>query len=157
VVFPLYDAYAMRTPLAILRDATHLLAPLTANCRRFHDRWEAAAGLRAPGGCWRGEWRSEATGHSGPLRCVVEPTDTGVWRASFHAGYARVFRACYATQLAVTEAGGGWRFKGRSDLGRLAGGVYEYEGEATMSAFRTRYRSRHDHGRFELHRADPDS
>jgi hypothetical protein len=144
----------MRSPLAILRDATHLLAPLTANCRRFHERWAAAAGARPPSGCWRGMWRSEASGHRGPLRSVIEPIDAGLWQASFHAGYARVFRACYATRLSVTGEGGRWRFKGSADLGLLAGGVYEYDGEATANTFHARYRNRYDHGLFELQRVE---
>lgn len=141
----------VRSPLALLRDLTHLLAPLTANCRDFHERWAAAA--VPPSGRWVGQWRSEASGHQGPLRCVVDPISDTVWHASFHAGYARVFRACYSTELSVTAAGTGWIFRGSSDLGLLAGGVYEYEGEATEETFTSRYRSRHDHGLFELKRA----
>jgi hypothetical protein len=143
----------MRSPLAVLRDATHLLAPLTAHCRTFHARWEGAAGSVAPAGCWTGAWRSEATGHHGPLRMVIQAVAPGLWQATFRAGYAGVFRACYATELHVVEADGSWRFRGSSDLGKLGGGVYEYDGEATPDTFEARYRSRHDHGVFELRRA----
>lgn len=134
-----------------LRDAKHLLAPLTANCREFHERWERA--VRAAGregGRWEGEWLSEATGHRGPLRCVIEIVDEHRWRATFHAGYAGVFRACYSTELAVAQSGDRWTFSGESDIGWLAGGVYHYEGESTTSAFTARYRSKYDHGEFRL-------
>jgi hypothetical protein len=142
----------MRSPLSLLREATHLLAPLTAHCRTFHARWAAAAASEPPGGCWRGHWRSDATGHSGPLRLVIQQTAPHLWQATFHAGYARLFRACYATVFTVAEADGQWRFTGSSDLGRVAGGFYAYEGHATRDTFRARYRSRHDHGVFELER-----
>lgn len=142
----------MRSPLAILREATHLLAPLTAHCRTFRARWAAAAGNQPPGGCWEGQWRSGSTGHAGPLRMVLQPVALRLWQASFHAGYAGVFRACYTTAFTVVEADGRWRFTGSSDLGVLAGGLYEYDGDATTETFHARYRSRHDHGVFELRR-----
>ena len=138
---------------AALRDAKHLLAPLTANCREFHDRWERAGGAGgAIDGRWEGEWVSEANGHRGPLKCVLETVADGRWRASFHAGYAGVFRACYSTELTVTSSGAGWSFQGESDIGWLAGGIYRYEGEATTDTFTSRYKSKYDHGEFRLSR-----
>lgn len=142
------------TIISTLRDAKHLLAPLTANCREFHDRWERATRDSSRiAGRWEGEWVSEANGHRGPLRCVLETLADGRWRATFHAGYAGVFRACYATELTAAASGSGWTFEGESDIGWLAGGVYRCEGDATDSAFTARYRSRYDNGRFQLHRA----
>ena len=142
----------MATPRDLLRGATHLLAPLTANCRVFYQKWERAAGLPSPGGRWAGEWKSLSTGHSGPLRCVLEAKNEQLWRLTFHAGYARIFRACYSTSMAVAREGNRWTFRGRSDLGRLAGGVYEHEGEATGETFHSRYRSFAEHGEFSLRR-----
>jgi hypothetical protein len=73
--------------------------------------------------------------------------------ASFRAGYTRIFRACYATDLLpTTDASGCTRLSGRSDLGRLAGGVYEYDGEIDGERFICRYRSAMDHGEFRLRR-----
>jgi hypothetical protein len=143
----------MRSPLAVLRDATHLLAPLTAHCRTFHARWNAAAGSAAPAGCWTGTWRSDATGHHGTLGMVIQILAPGLWQASFRAGYAGVFRACYATEWRVAGTDGRWRFGGSFDLGVLAGGLYEYDGEASGDTVHARYRSRDDHGVFELRRA----
>ena len=142
----------MHTPVGLFRGAIHLLAPLTANCRTFHEKWTGAANVPPPSGRWAGEWRSLSTGHSGPLRCVLEVQDDRRWRATFHAGYARVFRACYATSLAVARRGDHWTFSGRSDLGRLAGGLYEHDGEVTDQTLRSRYRSATEHGEFTLRR-----
>ena len=138
--------------LALLRDAPHLLAPLSGRCRSFHERWGRAAGARPPAGRWAGEWRSHASGRHGPLRCAIEVLDDRQWRATFHAGYARVFRACYTTELSAARKGPGWTFSGRSDLGRLGGGLYEYDGDATDHRLVARYRSRSDHGVFTLTR-----
>lgn len=142
----------MDTLRDLLRGATHLLAPLTANCRVFHENWERAADLPSPGGRWAGEWRSLSTGHSGPLRCVLEVENDRLWRLTFHAGYARIFRACYCISMTVARVEDRWTFRGRSDLGRLAGGVYEHEGEATSERFHSRYRCSAEHGEFNMMR-----
>jgi hypothetical protein len=136
--------------LAALRYAQHLLAPLTANCSDFHQRWERALNDRPPFGRWRGEWVSKTTGHRGPLRCVIATHGPDQWRATFHAGYAKVLRACYATQLHVVQKDDKWIFSGRTDLGKLAGGVYEYDGTATVDFLVSRYRSPGDQGEFRL-------
>ena len=136
-----------------LRNAKHLFAPLTANCRDFHETWAAAPPPDGSiAGRWEGEWRSLATGHHGPLSCVLRPLDSARWRACFRASYSGIFRACYATDLTVTQAADRWTFDGGSDLGWIAGGVYTYEGHATPSEFVSSYRSRYDHGRFVLSR-----
>lgn len=140
---------------AALRHAKHLLAPLTANCHTFHERWAHAPAMTSAGdlgGRWEGEWVSAATRHRGPLRCVLEGAGGRRWRARFHAGYAGVFRACYAMELDVERSEDRWTFRGESDLGWIAGGVYHYEGEATANDFIARYRSQFDHGEFRLRR-----
>lgn len=140
--------------LQFLRHATHLLAPLTANCTDFRTHWDRAVAARSgAAGRWEGEWISIASGHRGELKCVIVETGEHHWRARFRAGYAKIFRACYATDFHVARtAPGGWSFSGRSDLGALAGGLYEYSGEATPETFTCRYTSPHDHGEFRLRR-----
>ena len=139
-----------------LETAKHWLAPLTANCRDFHEAWEAAGAPREPAdmaGRWEGEWVSTATGHRGPLRCVMAVTSEHQWQARFRAGYARVFRACYATELHAARLGPDrYTFSGQSDLGWAAGGVYEYDGQGGSDELVFRYRSRLDNGEFRLRR-----
>lgn len=136
------------------RYATHLLAPLTANCDDFTTHWDQAGdGAGTMAGRWEGEWISTPSGHTGPLRCVLDVVDEARWHARFRGGYARIFRACYATDFHVARLGPDrWTFSGRSDLGTLAGGVYECSGEASPDAFTCRYKSPHDHGEFRLKR-----
>ena len=139
-----------------LQTAKHLLAPLTSNCRDFHEQWNATSDPPDPesaSGRWEGEWVSEKTGHRGPLRSVILAISSDRWRARFHARYSRFFRACYETNLETTRvAAGRYTFKGSSDLGWAAGGVYEYDGEATATELVCRYRSRFDDGEFRLKR-----
>jgi len=138
----------------VIREFIHLFAPLTANCRDFTRRWEESASFdrTSPGGRWEGEWISAASGHHGPLRAVLILTSQSLWRVTFRAGYAGVFRACYATDFAVTWQEGRWTFTGGSNLGAIAGGRYDYAGSATNAEMICTYRSSSDHGEFRLTR-----
>lgn len=138
--------------MSVLDNLIHLFAPLTANCSDFKGLWSKASEKQEPGigGCWQGEWVSAVSGHRGPLRCVVAPISARQWRMAFRAEYAKVFRACYATEFIVTEEEGRWTFSGGSDLGALAGGAYEYRGSATADALTCSYKSAKDHGEFRL-------
>lgn len=140
--------------MSLVHNVIHLLAPLTANCREFHEHWQQATGSEPGGmtGCWTGEWISEATGHRGPLHCVSVVTGPATWRMYFRAEYSRVFRACYSTDFTIVEESGGWTFSGGSNLGALAGGAYEYRGSATRDALTCSYESARDHGEFRLAR-----
>jgi hypothetical protein len=141
--------------MAGIDNLIHMLAPLTANCRDFKERWAQALPLDASGisGCWDGEWISEASGHRGRLRCVIDPVAPALWRMHFRAEYSKLFRACYSTDFSVVQGPGRWTFSGGMNLGALAGGTYEYTGSATLEALTCSYRSARDHGEFRLKRA----
>lgn len=138
----------------MLQEFLRLFAPLTANCRDFNARWEAAAALNADSvsGRWLGEWVSEASGHRGPLRCVLTVVSPALWHLAFRASYSGVFRTCYTTDFNVVQKDGRWSFTGRQDLGALAGGKYEYSGYAALTEMVCRYKSLKDHGEFRLKR-----
>ena len=136
-------------------NAVHMLAPLTANCRDFQERWNEAAALGPEGisGRWEGEWVSAVTGHRGRLGCVVNPVAPSLWRMHFRGEYSGFFRACYSTDFTVIWREDRWTFSGQSDLGLLAGGAYAYEGQATLETLVCSYQSARDHGEFRLKRA----
>lgn len=140
--------------MGVVDNFIHLFAPLTANCRDFGERWAQSSsdGSQGVGGCWEGEWISAVSGHRGRLRSVVDPLDPGRWRMYFRGEYAKVFRACYATDFTVTQQDGRWTFSGSSNLGALAGGEYAYSGYATREEMICTYRSAKDHGEFRLKR-----
>ena len=73
-----------------------------------------------------------------------------LWHVRFRAEYARVFRACYATDFTVALQDGRWTFTGGSNLGALAGGPYDYSGSATLTELICTYKSSADHGEFRL-------
>jgi hypothetical protein len=133
----------------LLRGINHTLAALTSNGGAFHAAWREAA----PGERWAGEWRSQANGHHGALRCVLRRRENGKWDAWFHARYARFLRVCYEVELAAPADGARFLLAGASDLGALAGGVYQYEGELSGDRLHCTYRCRYDHGAFSLARS----
>ena len=106
-------------------------------------------------GRWEGTWRSDRNGHNDQLRAVIETGSNGVYSTRFHAKYKiGIFRFSfgYAVPLQVEGTNDTYRFQGESDLGWLAGGVYRYEGTATGTNFSSTYRSKYDHGKFEMRR-----
>lgn len=132
------------------------LCLLLCGCSTFNRDWRNAAKNSAPAnsveGRWEGRWLSDANGHSGALRCLVTRVDEAHCRARFHAVYGNVLHFTYTVPLAIQSHFDGWEFDGEENLGKLAGGVYYYEGRANSTNFFSTYRSTYDHGTFEMHR-----
>lgn len=133
-----------------------LLLPLLAGCSGFGREWKTAAGMpvvaNSIAGRWEGTWRSDANGHHGRLRCILTPQNGSQFEARFHAKYAGLLSFAYTAPLTVTNEAGVWRFSGEANLGKLAGGVYRYDGSASPTHFHSTYRAKSDHGVFELRR-----
>lgn len=129
---------------------------LLSGCSSFHKEWKTSLSAPVPKnsieGPWAGEWRSEKNGHRGALRCVVSKTSDATYRAHYHAVYWKILRYSYVATLAGQETNGVVQLRGEANLGKLAGGIYKYEGAATPSEFRSTYSSKYDHGRFEMNR-----
>ena len=105
-------------------------------------------------GAWIGTWRSEANGHHGVLRCVIsrENGKADDYRFHYHATYGAMLTVAYGVTEQVKRAGDHFILTGDHDLGYLAGGMYHYNGSATVKSMKSTYRSPADHGVFELAR-----
>ncbi len=143
--------------MPLTQQVGHLLAALFANRRQFQREWKSwrgrpvgSSGIEGP---WLGRWVSEANQHTGQLRCVLTVLDSSRYRAVFHATYWKWLSASYAVTLEARQTEGKTCLEGEIDLGRLAGGLYHYAGEATSTSFRCTYRCQYDQGRFELSRS----
>lgn len=132
-----------------------LLAAFLCGCSSFNRDWRRAAAApqdeRALAGRWEGQWRSDEGGHQGGLRCLMTRQNDSLYQARFRATYERVLRFTYTARLEMQRHDLGWEFDGEADLGKL-GGVYYYEGRATPTNLISTYRSKYDHGMFELKR-----
>jgi hypothetical protein len=75
-----------------------------------------------------------------------------VYRARFRATYGHAFHFTYTARFEMHPHDIGWEFDGEANLGKFAGGTYFYEGRATTTNLVSTYRSKYDHGHFDLTR-----
>ena len=129
---------------------------LLCGCSTFNRDWRKLAdsnhSTSTLEGRWDGRWISNENGHNGRLRAIVSEQDDGGYEARYRATYAKIFRFEYTADLVATESDGRFEFNGSADLGKMAGGLYEYEGHAVSNQFFSTYDSKYDHGTFEMTR-----
>jgi hypothetical protein len=134
-----------------------LLLVLLAGCTTFDARYEAALVNRAQAGvegAWAGRWQSE-TGHGGDrLRAVVTQREPQKLHVIFRAHFWGIFDIDEVVDLNVTSTNP-VRASGEANLGYLKGGVYSYEATITPVKFDATYKSKYDHGVFNLSRPVP--
>jgi len=131
---------------------------LTSACSSFHRDWKAAAARPAPAGsiegAWDGTWLSDHNQHTGRLRAIITRLDGDRYHARFHATYMKILTFGQAVDLKVRREGTNFTFSGSADLGKIYGGVYEYQGNASPEAFFSTYKCSIDHGTFRMKRPD---
>jgi hypothetical protein len=104
-------------------------------------------------GPWEGTWQNSNNTHRDRMQAVLTRTGPETYRASFHAWYKRFLTFQYSTELKIDRREGQIvYFRGASDLGVLAGGMYRYEGHASPTNFYSTYDSKYDVGTFTLQR-----
>ena len=84
---------------------------------------------------------------------------TNRYDVKFHAAYkSETFKFItvhfgYTVRMETSPVGdGGVAFHGSENLGKLAGGVYTYEGKANATNFFSTYFCKYDHGTFQMTR-----
>ena len=146
------------------------LAAFLSSCAggAFDRDWNAAvAAYEAEGapaeapflGPWTGTWLSDMNAHTGGLRCLVSPVDSGsetTYEFRYHATWGDFFSGGYRADYEVTPDGkGGFEVKGSKDLGMF--GSFDHEGLIQGDAFDSTYASdKGDHGAFKLKRPAKD-
>lgn len=146
-----------RILLAVSRVAVVCLALLSGSgCSTFNRDWQEAAARPVPAGSlegrWEGRWLSDVNGHTGKLRCIVARETGSQYEFHYWATFWKLFRATYKVHLHVRPVDIGYELRGEENLGKLAGGVYQYEGRVSGTNFTSTYRSPYDHGTFRLTR-----
>lgn len=53
----------------------------------------------SPTGVWKGEWRSQSTGHRGPMRAKIRPDGNGFYDARFTGRFALVIPFTYRVKM----------------------------------------------------------
>ena len=133
-----------------------LLLFILTGCSRFNHDWKKAGQVSHTGvqGRWEGTWRSEPSGHTDKLRCLVEKVSEQTYRARFDSTYKKVlhFKSTVILNGAMTNEV--FQFKGEAKLPWWAGGLYHYKGAASATNFFSTYRCKYDHGTFQMARPD---
>jgi hypothetical protein len=133
------------------------LVLLSVGCSTFDRDWKAAAADTGIEGRWVGRWSSDHNQHNDVLRCLITRKEGNIYSTRFHAKYKFGFLPIsfgYGLDMTVTEANGQYQFQGQADLGKLAGGLYQYTGTGTTNQLQFNYRSPKDYGTFNLQRTE---
>lgn len=122
----------------------------------FHRDWRSGCCASQGGitGCWDGCWESRCTGHHGKVRAIITRCDDTRYRARFHGTFFKVIPFGYEMTLTAVSQEGQYVLSGQKNLGRLAGGVYRFQGHATDSEFYADYTSDNDRGTFIMSRVN---
>ena len=151
----------MRTRVTIrLIPLLAALLSVAPGCSGFQDQWKRAAVAQSSdhpdhlAGRWKGSWKSDKSGHAGGLRCIATRTGEDTYRCRFDATYMLLLRFGYTMNMTADAREDVTYVAGEADLGKTAGGVYEYEGQANGKTFRLNYRTKNDYGHFTLKRPD---
>jgi hypothetical protein len=95
----------------------------------------------------------EKNNHHGSLRAVITQTSTNTYRAHYRAKYMKILHFTYVATLNSTgQSNNIVTLEGSSNLGKLAGGIYTYKATATPTEFKSTYKSKYDHGHYEMTR-----
>ncbi len=131
------------------------VAALLCGCSSFNRDWKKAACLNATGtieGRWEGSWTSQPSGHSDNLRCLLEKVSKESYRARFDSTYKKILHFKTVVILHGTETNSVFNFRGEAKLPWWAGGVYHYDGKGDSTNLFSTYRSKYDHGTFQMRR-----
>ena len=146
----------MRARICLLLLSVLLLA---GGCSSFNRDWNKAADQSFEGmeGRWVGRWHSNYNQHNGVLRCLITKREGNTYHTRFHAKYKWGFITVsypYDMDMTLTPAGEIFNFTGQADLGKLAGGLYHYDGNGYVERRDSNFRADKDHGNFELERPE---
>lgn len=113
----------------------------------------APASSRGIAGPWEGTWKSEKNGHTGALRCLVEPQADGKYLFRYWAQWCDNMKGTFALSCEVKRSGGDYSVKGTKNLGLF--GTYHHEGVISARQFDATFRSnRKNLGTFRLLRPE---
>ena len=107
-------------------------------------------------GKWRGEWRSESTGHHGPLKARIRQVDEDQYRAVFTGRFFKVIPFIYPTTLERIHnptAGEDETVEHLSSRQKLPFlGTYRMQATVGEDRFHATFEGRRDSGTFDLTR-----
>ena len=105
-----------------------------------------------PTGTWKGEWRSNSTGHRGPMRVVITPSSKGTYQARFTGRFAAVIPFAYRAELVPTKRTDGTTVLTSSKkLGPILGS-YQMQTQVQGNALSGQFQAAGDSGSIQMQR-----
>lgn len=132
------------------------VAQLVIGCSTvYNQKWKRASkqaeSQTSVVGRWEGSWLSAVNQHSGKLKCIVSETSSEKYDFHYWARWS-VFSWTYHLKLPVEATDTVTSFSGTKNLGKLAGGAFEFEGKVEGDRFEANYNSKFDRGQFTMRR-----
>lgn len=115
----------MKTTFALLVSVLFALAALfLSSCAGYNQAWQEAVAsyhtgeTEGPEGPWTGSWKTETNGHSGALRCIVEPApeQPGTYKFRYHALWGGGIPAVRTVRYPVQRRDDRWVVEGEEKL-----------------------------------------
>ena len=101
-------------------------------------------------GNWSGNWKSEISGHQGPLKAKFTVTDDTKVQARFSGRFFKLVPFKFNVTLdVVSQKDGVTKLQGKHDLGRALG-VYHYDVTYQGDKFVANYKTDKDKGVFAV-------
>jgi hypothetical protein len=100
-------------------------------------------------GRWEGSWLSSVNQHTGKLKCIVSETASEEYDFHYWARWS-LFSWTYHLKLPIEETDAITTFSGTKNLGKLAGGAFEFDGRVEGNQFEASYDSKFDRGQFSM-------
>lgn len=105
-----------------------------------------------PTGTWKGEWRSNSTGHRGPMRVVITPSSKGTYQARFTGRFAAVIPFAYRAELVPTKrTDGSTVLTSSKKLGPILGS-YQMQTQVQGNALSGQFQAAGDKGSIQMQR-----
>jgi len=105
-----------------------------------------------PTGTWKGEWRSNSTGHRGPMRVVITPSSKGTYQARFTGRFAAVIPFAYRAELVpVQRTDGTTVLTSSKKLGPVLGS-YQMQTQVQGNALSGQFQAAGDNGSIQMQR-----
>jgi hypothetical protein len=127
-----------------------------SGCLTYHTSWKKPEPRKDDHivGRWQGTWISEHNGHNGKLRAVSTHKEGNVYRFQFGATFMLLLTASYDVNFTILPEDNFDALSGEAELPGYMGGLYTYEGKIENGKFTANYKSKLDHGTFEMTKID---
>jgi hypothetical protein len=105
-----------------------------------------------PAGQWQGGWKSNTSGHHGPMRATITPRCDGNYDARFTGRFAKVIPFTYrVTMTPVATGPDGTTLVATKQMPIL--GEYRMTATVDGQSFNARYTAKKDVGTFQMRRS----